>query len=114
MFGPQYLFANVTGSAQLFQQLAFETLFVRFARLALAAGKFPVAGKMRALQPARDQECAVAFDDSGKNDYRVSGHVALGAEAQTGTIGTATSVDTAGIAGCAPRRPWRPDPSGPG
>ena len=54
--------------AELFAQLARQAAVERLARLALAAGKFPVAFEVDARLPPRDEEAAVALDDGGGDD----------------------------------------------
>ena len=69
--------ADARDDAELLGQLAREARLVRFARLALAAGKLPQSGEVRAAQAARQQESPVAFDDRGEHDDRrraLSGH----------------------------------------
>ena len=53
---------------ELLAQLAREARRERFAGVALAAGKLPVALEVRALPPSRDEEPAVALDDRGGDD----------------------------------------------
>ena len=64
----------VARDAELLHQLAREAGVVRLAGLALAAGKLPQAGEVRALEPARHEEAAVALDDGGEDDDRRAAH----------------------------------------
>src|SRR5207247_3013381 len=57
--------------AELLANLPHQTAGMRLARLALAAGKFPVALEMDAALAARQQKAIVAFDDRGDDDDRV-------------------------------------------
>src|SRR5205807_7045464 len=53
---------------KLFTQLACEALVKRLARIALAAGKFPVVLEMRPFQSTRHEKPSVALDDGRGDD----------------------------------------------
>ena len=56
-----------------------EALLERFAGVPFAAGELPVAGEVRAVEPAREQERPVPLDDRRRDDdARALGHVSSG------------------------------------
>ncbi len=54
---------------ELFEKLTSKRVLMRLARVALAAGKFPTAFEMCSGGPQREEECAVAFDHGGNDDF---------------------------------------------
>src|SRR4051812_15219435 len=69
------LHADAGIDRQLLAQLAPEAGGERLSRLALAAGKFPEAGKVHALLAPRDEKHPAALDDRGSDDdVRVHGN----------------------------------------
>src|SRR5262245_5997413 len=67
----QHLPADARSDTELFAQLAIEAHVVRFAKLALAARKFPVACQMRVGRTTGDEESSVALDDGREHDDQV-------------------------------------------
>ena len=64
----EHFFPDRRVAIQLFPQFAPKTICQRFARFALAAGKFPVTFKMNPAWPTGDEERVIALDDSGGDD----------------------------------------------
>ena len=62
VFRDQNFLADFGPDVQFLGEARAQTRFVGLAGLALAAGKLPVAGQMRAFEPARHEESAVPFD----------------------------------------------------
>jgi hypothetical protein len=63
--------AHCGDDIELFVKLAAQCLDVGFVKMALAAGKLPVAGEVAAGRPQSDKKCSVALDDGGHNDNRL-------------------------------------------
>src|SRR5690606_22948377 len=61
--------ADLGLDAELFVQLAHQGGLGRFARLALAAGKFPEAGEVAVGGAARQQDAAAGVGDDGGEDF---------------------------------------------
>jgi len=68
VLGRQKFWSDLDIDVEFFAKFSRKTHFVRFARLALAAGELPEIGEVRALQAARDEKSSIAFDDAGKDD----------------------------------------------
>jgi len=68
VLGRQDFGSDVDLDVELLAEFPRQARFVRFARLALAAGELPQVGEMRALQATRYEKSSVPFDDAGEDD----------------------------------------------
>ena len=65
-------FADFGIHVQFFLQLAFQALRQRFARLKLAAGKFPHVRQRLAFRPLGNKDFTVADDNAGTDVFHAS------------------------------------------
>ena len=69
VLGHEEFVADRRVHAEFLDELARKAGVVGLAGLALAAGKLPEAGEVRALETSRDQQLPVALDDGGDHDH---------------------------------------------
>ena len=98
--------------AQLLAQLARHARGERFARLALAAGKLPVAREVHARLAPVTRNAAVALDDRGGDDD--ASFMRCGPGVNGIRRGSSSPSGRPGTSDCARRRPSRRSPSAPG
>src|SRR5215831_21065389 len=76
VYGREQLTTDDGLDRELFTQLAAKARLERFAGLALATRKFPVAFEVCALESPCHQNAIIPFDDGGGDDDR--GHLEVG------------------------------------